>query len=288
MNRRRTIFACMLLAVGSVTACGSVASDGGQSGTGISAIRGNVVAVTGGAPEIDNIRVSLTGTDLATRTDGGGRFELRGEARGPGELLFERERDGLLARTDVVIPAGGVLELEQIVLDLPSGEARPKRRRVEFEGFVEALDCAHGSIRVIPKEEEDGTVFVVDAMSATIRADDQLLACSDLRVGDRLQVRGESSDGSTLVNAQIKLEDREDPPGNNRDDDEEDDAADDHEGDNGSEEHESDDPGDDQSEDHESDDPADDPEGDQPSGGEDDDPGEDDSNDDAANEGAES
>jgi hypothetical protein len=274
----------MLLAACSVTACGSVASDGGQSGTGISAIRGNVVAVTGGAPEVDNIRVSLTGTDLATRTDTAGRFELRGEARGPGELLFERERDGLFARTDVVIPAGGVLELEQIVLDVPSGEARPSRRRVEFEGFVEALDCASGSFRVTPKEEEDGTVFVVDAMSATIRDDDRLLTCSDLRVGDRLQVRGESSDGSTLVNAQIKLEDREDSPGNNRDDDEDDDAADNHEGDDGSEEHESDDPGDDQSEDHESDDPADDHEDDEPSGGEDDHPAEDHSDDDAEEE----
>jgi hypothetical protein len=207
-----TVVACLLLAACSMMACSGVSSDGGRSGTGISAIRGDVASVSGGGADVAKIRVSLTGTDLTTRTDAIGRFELRGNARGPGELRFERERDGLFARIDVVVPAGGVLELERIVLDSNTGEARPTRRRVEFEGFVNALDCAGGAILVVPKEDEDelATIFIVEVISATIRHDNRLLACSDLRVGDRVQVRGAPSEGSTLINTEIKLEDRED------------------------------------------------------------------------------
>jgi hypothetical protein len=192
-----------------LAACGA---DGGQSGTGISAIRGNVVAVTGADADVSDIRVSLTSTDLTTLTDADGRFELRGDASGAAELTFERERDGLFAGTDVVIPAGGVLELQEIELDSDNGEVRPARQRVEFEGVVDALDCGGGAIRLIPKEDDDleATVFTVEVASATIRDGDNLLACGDLRVGDRVEVDGETTDGSTLVNAVLELEDRED------------------------------------------------------------------------------
>jgi hypothetical protein len=269
MKRSRAVLACALLAACSVMACSGVSSDGGQSGTGIAAIRGDVVAVTGASPDVANIRVSLAGTNLATRTDADGRFELRGDASGPAELRFERERDGLFARTDVVIPAGGILELEQIVLDSNSGKARPTRRLVEFEGFVEALDCTNGAILVTPKEEEDvATVFTVEAMSATIRNDGALLACRDLQVGDRLQVRAETSDGSTLINAEVKLEDREDPPGGDPDD-QGDDQPDDHQDDGQPEDHQDDGQledhqGDDQPENHQGDHQPEDHAGDDP------------------------
>jgi hypothetical protein len=215
-----------LLAAASAVGCGGAVIDGGQSGTGISAIRGNVVAAAGAQLELADIRVSLAATNLATHTDAGGRFELQGQASGPAELRFERERDRLFARTDVVVPAGGVLELSEIVLDPDSDEARPTMRRVEFDGFVQSLDCAGGAIVVTAGEDEAETVFTVDVESATIRSDDAPLACTDLRVGDHVEVDAVTADGSTLVDAVIVLEDREDEHGGESHD-ESDDAGDD-------------------------------------------------------------
>lgn len=211
MMRSKPPVAWIVLAVaGWVMACGGAGIDGGQSGTGISAVRGNVVAAPGTTLDVAGIRVSLADADATTRTDANGRFELRVQSSGAGELLFERESDGLFARTDVVVPAGGVLELSDIVIDPDSGQAEPTVRRVEFEGFVTALDCAGGAIFVAPKEDEAGTAFTIEVASATIRHDNQVLACGDLRVGDRVQVVGRTSDGYTLVDAEVVLEDRED------------------------------------------------------------------------------
>jgi hypothetical protein len=216
MKRRGVLVAAAFLAAGWVIGCSG--ADGGQSGTGIAAIRGNVVAAPGTQLELADIRVSLVETDLVGRTDAVGRFELRGQASGPAELRFERDRDGLLATTSVVVPAGGVLELSEIVLDPESDEAQPTMRRVEFEGFIETLDCAGGEILVTAKDDS-GTVFTVEVASATIRDDDVLLTCADLQVGDRVQIDAETPDGLTLVNAEVILEDREDEPGDDSDDD---------------------------------------------------------------------
>jgi hypothetical protein len=83
---------------------------------------------------------------------------------------------------------------------------------VEFEGFVTALDCAGGEMLVAPKEDEAGTVFTIEVASATIRHDNRVLTCGDLRMGDRVQVRAHTPDGSTLRDADVVLEDREDEP----------------------------------------------------------------------------
>lgn len=250
----------LVLLAGAVIACGA-AGDGGQSGTGISAIRGNVIAAAGTNLPVDEIRVSLTGTQIETFTDAEGRFELEGEASGPGELRFERERDQLFARTDVVIPAGGVLELAEVVIDPDSDEARPTLRRVEFEGFVEALDCAGGAIRVTAKEDEAGTIFTVEVASATIRQDDRSLTCGDLQVGDRVEVDAETPDGETLINAEIVLEDREDNPGDDMQEGSVDDPRDDGELEGDDESHDGEDlNGDDGSEDQEDPETDDEPE----------------------------
>jgi hypothetical protein len=195
--------ACWALGCG-----GGLSSDGGQSGTGIAAIRGTVVAVTGAAPDVADIHVSVAATDLTTRTDDSGRFELRGNLSGPAELRFERQRDGLLAAADIVIPAGGVLELEEIVLDSDTGEAHPTRQVVDFEGIVEMSDCAGGTIRVKSTDDEaTATAFIIEVASATISRGSVRLACGDVQVGAKAQVRGDTPDGTTLVNAVVVLED---------------------------------------------------------------------------------
>lgn len=198
--------ACWALGCG-----GGLSADGGQSGTGIAAaIRGTVAAVTGATPDVANIHVTVAATDLSTSTDVTGRFELRGNISGPAELHFERQRDGLEAATEIVIPAGGVLELDEIVLDSDTGEAHPTRQVVDFGGIVEGLDCAGGTIRVKPQDDDStATVFTIETASATIRRGTIQLACSDLQVGNKAEVRGETSDGTTLVNALVVLEDNQ-------------------------------------------------------------------------------
>ncbi len=242
MKYRITALAGSLLAACAAMSCGSIGADGGQSGTGISAIRGNVVAAPGTHLDVAGIHVILTEPGLETNTDTTGHFELRGQASGPSQLRFERSRDGLSASTEVVIPAGGVLELEDIELDPESDEAHPTTSRVEFDGVIDMLDCAGGKILVAAKEDEGGTVFTVETASATIRQDTTPLQCSDLLVGDHVEVHGETPDGLTLVNAEVILEDRvgepgddTQNPGDNGDSSSENDGMDESNGDNGDE-----------------------------------------------------
>jgi hypothetical protein len=205
--KRNTTAVMIALAIASMAiGCGGAVSDGGQSGTGLSAIRGNVVAAPGTKLELADIRVSLSETNLATTTDDTGQFELHGRASGPGQLSFERERDGLSARTHVVIPAGGVLELSGVVLDPHVPEANPMMRGVEFKGFVEGIDCPNGVILVTARDDERGTVFSGEVASATISQDGMPLTCSDLQVGDLVLIDAETPDGLTLVNSDVVLE----------------------------------------------------------------------------------
>jgi hypothetical protein len=223
MNRRTAVGVLALL-TGAAIGCGGggISSDGGQSGTGLAAIRGNVVAAPGVELELGGIRVSLSASDQTTRTDNAGRFELQARASGPAELRFERESDRLSARTDVVVPAGGVLELSAVVLDPDSDEAHPTMRRVEFEGVVQQLDCASGAIIVVAREDEVGARFSIAVASATIRRGDVVLGCSDLSVGDQIEVSAETADGFILVNAEVVVADGED---DGSDDDSGDDGA---------------------------------------------------------------
>jgi hypothetical protein len=213
MRQNRTNLACVVFAAWAAIVGGCAAGDGGQSGTGISALRGNVVAVNGSTLGVAGIRVSLPATGLTTRTDADGVFELRGATSGQVELRFERQTDGLFASTEVVIPAGGLLELRQIVLDSGNGEVRPERQEVQFEGAVKTLDCTGGTIVIVAREDEAGTVFTVEVASAIIHRGTTPLTCSDLRVGDSVEVIAEATDGSTLINADLSLEDGEEEPG---------------------------------------------------------------------------
>ncbi len=212
MRHSRRNLVGVIFAAWAAIAGGCAVSDGGQSGTGISALRGNVVAVTGSTLGVAGIRVSFPATGLTTRTDANGQFELRSKTSGQVELRFERQGDGLFAQTDVVIPAGGLLQLQQIVLDSDNGEVRSEREEVEFEGAVKTLNCAGGTIIITAKEDQAGTLFTVEVASATIHRGTMPLTCGDLRVGDFVEVVAQATGGSTLINADINLEDNEDGP----------------------------------------------------------------------------
>jgi hypothetical protein len=201
----------LALLTGAAMGCGGgFSSDGGQSGTGLAAIRGNVVPAPGVQLALSGIRVSLSDSAASTRTDASGLFELQAQTSGPAELRFERESDRLSARTAVVIPAGGVLELSAVELDPDSDEANPTMQRVEFEGVVQQLNCAGGTIVVVAKEDEVGAQFSIAVVSATIRQGDVPITCGDLRVNDQVEVNADTPDGFLLVNALVVIGDRED------------------------------------------------------------------------------
>ncbi len=200
---------------------GGFLTGGGQSGTGISTIRGNVIDVSNTTADVSGIRVSVVGTKLEDLTDSIGVFDLDGELDGEATLRFER--GPLLAETQVIVPGGGLLELRDVILDTDNGTAQPTTQRVELEGFVDTVDCGAGVLLVISKERRNGTVFSVELSSATIRRDATVLDCTDLRVDDRVEVKGDTVDGVTLLRATIKVEDREDeePTPTDEEDDEE-------------------------------------------------------------------
>jgi hypothetical protein len=187
-----------------LAACGGggFGLDGGQSGTGIASIVGNVVAPTGTA--LSDISVRVDGTSLATNTDAGGNFALAGELSGDVELVFERGSDMLFASLGVAVPKGGVVSLADVFLDAQTGKANPALREVEFEGLVDTIDCAAGTLLVTSGADPEGIRFAVDLASASIRDEQERpISCQDLQVGDRVEVESEVEDDGVLVRTAI-------------------------------------------------------------------------------------
>ena len=189
MNRWRAFTACWLVALV------SCASDGGQRGTGITAAAGNVASVSADmAVGVDGIDVSVEGAELHTTTDASGAFELRGAFAGDTALRFARARDGLAARLAVSAPAGGRIDARDVVLDAATGTAEPRVVEVVFEGRVEGLACDDGRVTLasVHRAPDDLETYVVTLAGSTLHdADGTVLACTDLRIDDRLDVDGE-------------------------------------------------------------------------------------------------
>ena len=195
-----------------LSACGGGAPlfDGGRSGTGaVAFVQGNVT-LADGSSDVVGIGVAIKETEIGDLTNEQGEFEFESSISGSVQLRFERERDGLLAETDVVIPNGEVLRLQEVVLDGETGQATPTMQEVEFDGLVESTDCEQGLIFVSSQEDQAGIIFTVEVDSVSIEVDGRPLDCADLVIGDRIEIEAETADGVTLINARIELEDRED------------------------------------------------------------------------------
>jgi len=202
MNRWRAWAACWLVILA------SCASDGGQRGTGITVAEGNVVSVQASAPvaDVGGIDVSVEGTELRTTTDADGNFTLRGDFAGDTALRFERTPDVAGIRLAVSAPAGGRLGLRDVVLDASAGSATAGTVEVEFEGNVDTLACDDARITLtsVHHAADDLETYVVDLTSSTLHDRGGLpLTCTDLDVGDRLDVDGVFVSDGTIANADL-------------------------------------------------------------------------------------
>lgn len=211
---RWSVLACFL----TLAACGGgggggFANDGGVSGTGISALTGNVAAITGEPAEVGGILVRVDGADLTAVTDDDGFFTLRGEIEGARTLVFERPDDGLAVRVDVQVPAGGTLELADVVLDAGSGEARPARRLVDFRARVDAVDCRVLALSVVSRFAAERSVFAIVLERMALRdASGAAARCEDLTPGRAVDVRGLVQDDGRIADGTLVLVESEPTP----------------------------------------------------------------------------
>jgi len=198
----------------------SCAGGGGSTGTGISGLttaQGNVdsvqtamraprgaktwlaralailtpVRVVAADSAVENITVRVEGTSLATVTDAGGVFSLKGDFGGPIVITFER-MDGRPVRLSIDLPTGGTLTLTDVHLDEPSGQAAAAARNLDFDGVVTAPNCAAGVVDMVSEvTPDDGNHYPVNVSSASLRdSTGQPIQCADLAAGDVLAVQG--------------------------------------------------------------------------------------------------
>jgi len=207
MNELRAGLKSLLLVLClTLAACGGggLSADGGVSGTGISAVTGNVTAITSGSTDLGGIRVTIEGTGIATVTDDTGAFTLTGELDGPVTLVFERD-DGVRAVTTVDVPSGGTLELADVTLDTERQEARPARRSLAFTATIEGVDCA-GGVLVVRSRGQGSSLFDVRLDGAFVHdGDGRPVACPNLRPGDLVRVQGVLLEDESIAEADVEV-----------------------------------------------------------------------------------
>jgi hypothetical protein len=213
MTPLRTRLALLLTLALAACGGGGFGADGGVSGTGISAVTGNVAEVIGTAEGIEGIRVAVAGTDVETRTDAAGLFTLTGELAGPITLVFERESDGLRARADVRVPAGGTLRLDDLTLDARAETAKPERQAIAFEGEIVIADCAAGRLVVVSRRDRNGAEFVVLLAGAFLHDPQGApVACADLSAGEIVVVAGRVLEDDSIGEADLEVAARRPEP----------------------------------------------------------------------------
>lgn len=160
----------------------SCSSDGGVGGTGISTLRGNVVA----SGEVV-VRELSTLTEVTT-TDG--YFELQGEFDGDVTLEFRAESGAEPAVLTLAVGAGADVTLENVTLQ--AGEAVPERVFVERLTLTLAgpVQCAGGGGRLDAVDARGRTFVVLLDEGTQIGRNASAFSCEDLREGFVIKVRG--------------------------------------------------------------------------------------------------
>jgi hypothetical protein len=194
-----------LLACSVLVGCGA-ASEGGVTGTGISAISGNIAAVHEQiAAHLDvtlpfPIRVTIAGVSgIESTTDGEGAFQLAGQFSGEITLLFTNADDGAeIGPLVLEVPAGSqtVLENIEIRIAAPLPErVRPQAvRQFDVFGRADLVEC---------QRDGRGTVLLTDdgrpprQFMISLATDTEIvdrggapLSCDDIAVGASLRVEG--------------------------------------------------------------------------------------------------
>lgn len=204
--RRIWLLACVAL-------LGCASSEGGVTGTGVTAISGNIVQVSDQAPEAAAlpfpIRISIVEAPGISTTTEDGTFELSGSFSGSLTLNFANAIDGTeIGPLPLEIPAGSqtVLENIEIRLDAPVVDrVRPQAvRQFDVFGRVDMVEC----------NDEGGGVLLIGVdgkarlqVLATLTTDTQIvnrrgatLACADIARGADVRVEGfVRRDDQTLI-----------------------------------------------------------------------------------------
>ncbi len=206
----------VLLALGAA-ACGSgsmtSSPTGPASATSAGAtIQGTLVtgaaAAQAGVPHASGtsgIRVSITGTNLATSTDGAGRFVITGVPSGAAELHLQGP--GLDARLTITGLAAGQTLTVTVRASGSSASLESdddgQDHEAELGGAIQSIDLATGSLMVA------GRKVVTNANTRIIGDHDTTLAFKGLKVGENVQVEGTTQADQSLLARKIKLQDRE-------------------------------------------------------------------------------
>jgi hypothetical protein len=153
------------------------------------------------------VMISVTGTGISTTVSSGGAFVLNGVPAGNVELHFTGP--GIDARATV--PDVSDSEEIRIVVTLRGSNAavnvtdrsRPSNTR-EIEGLISSINLSARTLVV------NGMTISVPT-DAIVRHGNQTIAFSQLKIGQRVHVRGTLT-GATVVASEVKLQD-ENPPG---------------------------------------------------------------------------
>ena len=197
-------------------ACGSspmVGSPAGASPTGAT-IQGTVVtgatAASTGAPHVmsgaSGIRISVTGTNLTTMTDGAGKFVISGVPSGTVELRFQGS--GVDARLAITgLSTGQTLTItvrasgSQASLESDDDD---QDHEAELRGAIQSIDLATSSLVVAGKK------VVVNASTRILGQHDAPLTLKDLKVGQTVEVEGTAQADQSILARKVKLEDDND------------------------------------------------------------------------------
>ncbi len=180
-------------------------------GPGSATISGSVTGMTSSTAAMRpaaavTITVSITGTGISATVAPGGTFTLNGVPAGNIELHINGP--GVDDRT--TIADVGDVEQIHIVVTISGSRAvvtvtdREKRNGVELEGLIASINLGARTLVV------NGTTVSVPA-AATIRHGDTRFNLADLRVGQRVHVKGTTS-GSTIVASEVLLQDENPKP----------------------------------------------------------------------------
>jgi hypothetical protein len=230
---RLPVFVVRLLILG-VVLCGcSASSDGGSSGTGLTSVTGNVVSaqtssLRSGRPvtwlarlrallavggtaiaqnPVEDIRVSIEGTNVAGRTDANGFFRLEGDFAGPIGMRLERPDDALSARLVIVVPNGGALTLSNVRIN--GAQVGVDSERVTYDGVVLSTNCAANlADTVSSRRPDDGNVYRVHLGGASLQdVAGAPISCSNLRGNQVVRVDGAIRSDGDVDADEVKIDD---------------------------------------------------------------------------------
>jgi Domain of unknown function (DUF5666) len=227
MRKANHILTLVALAALCATACGesngsptspassspATAAPGPSSSSGSATITGTLGGVStssaGMRPQAITLTVTVSGTNISASVSPGSTFVLSGVPAGNVELHFMGS--GVDARNTIADVADNeqihiVVNVHGTNADIEINDREGPNHEVELEGLIVSINVGARTMVV------DGKTVSVPA-SAVIRHGDTSFTLAQLKVGQRVHVKGTTS-GSTIVASEVMLQDENpEPPG---------------------------------------------------------------------------